>query len=52
MTFAKNLGRIEQGLRILLGGVLVVVGFFLPSFWRPVFIVIGILLVLTAFVGY
>lgn len=52
MAITANVGRSEGILRAVGGGILIVLGFFLPGFWKPLSIVVGALLVLTAVVGY
>jgi hypothetical protein len=52
MAIAKNVGKVEQIIRIIIGVVLMLLGFVLTGFWRPASIVVGVLLVLTALVGY
>ena len=52
MAITKNVGRGEGILRVILGVIFVILGFFLAGFWKPVSIVVGGLLVLTAIVGY
>jgi hypothetical protein len=52
MAVTKNVGRGEGILRAVLGVILTLLGFFLPGFWKPLSIVAGGLLVLTAIVGY
>ena len=52
MAFMKNVAQGEKVVRIILGIILVVWGFFLTGLWRPASIVIGVLLLLTALVGY
>ncbi|MFQ6078781.1 MAG: DUF2892 domain-containing protein [Thermodesulfobacteriota bacterium] len=52
MAFTKNVGRGEGILRVVPGIILILFGFFLSGFWRPLSIVIGGFLVVTAIVGY
>ncbi len=52
MAITKNVAKDEKVVRIILGIILVPLGFFLPGFWKPVSIVAGAWLILTAFVGY
>jgi hypothetical protein len=52
MSFAKNVAKGEKVVRVILGILLAVLGFFLTGFWRPALIVVGVLFLLTAFVGY
>lgn len=52
MAVTKNVARGEGTLRAVLGVILILLGFFLPGFWKPLSIVVGGLLVLTAIVGY
>lgn len=52
MGITTNVGRSEGILRGVGGGILVVLGLFLPGFWKPLSIVVGALFVVTAVVGY
>ncbi len=52
MTVTKNVARREGIIRAVLGVILTLLGFFLGEFWKPLSIVVGGLLVLTAIVGY
>ena len=52
MAITKNVAKDEKVVRIILGIILVPLGFFLTGFWKPVSIVAGAWLILTAFVGY
>jgi len=52
MGIAKNVAGVERIGRIVLGIFLIPFGFFLPSFWKYLFIVAGASFILTAFVGY
>ncbi len=52
MAVTKNVARGEVILRAVLGVILALLGFFLAGFWKPLSIVVGGLLVLTAIVGY
>ena len=52
MAITKNVARREGILRIILGFILILLGFFLAGFWKPLSIVVGGFLVLTAIVGY
>ena len=52
MAITKNVGRGEGILRVILGVILIILGFFLAGFWKPLSIVVGVLLVLTAIVGH
>ena len=52
MGISKNVAGLERTGRIVLGIVLIPLGFFLPGLWKPLFIVGGASFILTAFVGY
>ncbi len=52
MVITNNVVRGERILRVILGVMLILFGFFLAGFWKPLSIVVGGLLVLTAIVGY
>ncbi|MFB0507055.1 MAG: YgaP-like transmembrane domain [Thermodesulfobacteriota bacterium] len=52
MAFAKNVGRGEGILRAVLGIIIILCGFFLSGFWKPLSIVVGGILALTAIIGY
>lgn len=52
MAFMKNLAKGEKVIRIIIGIILVVWGFFLAGFWRPASIVVGCVLLVIAFSGY
>ena len=52
MVITNNVARGERILRVIIGLMLILFGFFLTGFWKPVSIVVGGLLVLTAIVGY
>jgi predicted phage tail protein len=52
MAVTKNVERSEGILRVVIGAFLIVFGFFLTGFWKPLSVVVGGLLVLTAVVGY
>ena len=52
VALSKNVAKGERTLRIIFGVILILLGFFLPGLWKFVFIIIGILLLITACVGY
>ncbi len=52
MVITNNVVRGERILRVILGVMLILFGFFLAGFWKLLSIVVGGLLVLTAIVGY
>ena len=52
MGISKNVGGLERTGRIVLGIILIPLGFFQPGLWKPLFIVGGVSFILTAFVGY
>ena len=52
MSDVKNLAQNERIIRVILGVVLIVVGFLLPGFWKPLSLVLGLCFLYTAFVAY
>ncbi len=52
MAINKNVAKVERVIRIILGIILIFWGFSLTGFWRPASIVVGVLLLATAFIGY
>jgi hypothetical protein len=52
MAITKNVAKGEGIARIILGIILIIWGCFLAGFWIPLSIVVGVFLVITAFVGY
>ena len=52
MAEPKNLAQNERIIRAILGGVLIIVGFLLPGFWKPLSLVLGLCFLFTAFVAY
>jgi hypothetical protein len=52
MAITKNVPKIERVIRIIFGIALIPVGFSLIGFWKPLSVVVGVSLMLTAFVGY
>jgi hypothetical protein len=52
MAEAKNLVRNERIIRAILGIVLIIVGFFVHGFWKPLSLVLGLCFLFTAFVAY
>ncbi len=52
MAEAKNLAQNERIIRAIVGGVLIVVGFLVPGFWKPLSLVVGLCFLFTAFVAY
>jgi hypothetical protein len=52
MGIRKNVAKGERPIRIIAGGVLTLFGFFLKGLWKPLFILVGLSLILTAFIGY
>jgi len=52
MAITKNVGRGEGILRVILGAILVILGFFLAGFLKPLSIIVGGVVILTAIVGY
>jgi hypothetical protein len=52
MAFMMNVGRGEGILRVVLGIILIISGFFLSGFWKPLSIAGGGILAVTAIIGY
>ena len=52
MAVAKNVAKGEKVIRVILGVILIALGLFLPGFWKPLSIVVGAALLVTAFAGY
>lgn len=52
MAITRNVGRGEGILRVILGAILVILGFFLAGFLKPLSIIVGGVVILTAIVGY
>jgi hypothetical protein len=52
MAITRNVGRGEGILRVILGVILVIVGFFLAGFLKPLSIIVGGIVILTAIVGH
>lgn len=52
MGIAKNVAGVEKTGRIVLGLILIPLGFFLSGLWKPLCIIAGVSFILTAFVGY
>lgn len=52
MAITRNVKRGEGILRVILGVMLVILGFFLAGFLQPLSIIVGGILILTAIIGY
>ncbi len=52
MAITRNVPKIEKVIRIGLAVMLIPLGVSLTGFWKPLSIIAGVFLVLTAFVGY
>ncbi len=52
MVIAPNVSKVEKGVRVILGAVLIAFGFFLTGYWRPISIGLGSFFLFTAWVGY
>ena len=52
MGIGKNVAGVERTGRIVLGVILIPLGFFLPGLWKALCIIAGVAFILTAFVGY
>ena len=52
MADVQNLVRNERIIRAIVGGVLIIVGFYLPGFWKPLSLVLGLSFLFTAYIAY
>ena len=52
MADVKNLARNERIIRAILGVILIIVGFYVHGFWKPLSLVVGLCFLFTAFVAY
>jgi hypothetical protein len=52
MDMARNLGKGERMIRLLIGIVLIPLGFALTGIWKICAIVVGLGLILTSLMGY
>jgi hypothetical protein len=52
MAGTQNLARTERIIRAIVGVVLIIVGFYLTGFWKPLSLVLGLCLLFTVFVAY
>jgi hypothetical protein len=52
MADVQNLVRNERIIRAILGGVLIIVGFLLPGFWKPLSLILGLCFLFTAYIAY
>jgi len=52
MAIAKNVAKGEKVIRFVVGVILLFLGFLLPGYWKPLSLIVGGLLLVTAFVGY
>ena len=52
MAKVKNLAKGERIFRIILGVILIIVGFAAPGFWKPLSFFLGLCFFFTAFVAY
>jgi len=52
MAEVKNLVKGERIFRIILGSVLIIVGFYVHGFWKALSLVLGLCFLFTAFVAY
>jgi hypothetical protein len=52
MADVQNLVRNERIIRVILGGVLIIVGFLVPGFWKPLSLVLGLCFLFTAYIAY
>ena len=52
MAIKKNVAKAEGFFRIILGAILIFLGLFLDHFWKLGSIILGVVFLVTAFVGY
>lgn len=52
MAEVKNLVKGERIFRTILGVILIIVGFYVHGFWKPLSFVLGLCFLFTAFVAY
>ena len=52
MGVTRNIGKAERVVRVVIGIILIAVGFALSGVWKPISIVVGIGLMLTSLMGY
>jgi sulfite exporter TauE/SafE len=52
MASVKNLPKIERIIRTILGIFLIIVGFYVHGFWKPLSLVLGLCFLFTAFIAY
>ena len=52
MAIRKNVAKAERPVRMIVGIALIPLGFVLTGLWKPLCILVGVSLILTAFVGY
>ncbi len=52
MAITRNVPKVERIVRTVLGVALIPLGFTVTGLWMPLSIVVGVSLMVTAFVGY
>ena len=52
MGINQNVAGVEKTARIVLGIILILLGFFVPGIWKTLFIVAGVVLLVTGLAGY
>jgi hypothetical protein len=52
MAEVRNLAKGERIIRSMIGGLLIVMSFYLFGFWSPFILVIGLFLLVTVFFSY
>jgi len=52
MADVRNVARSERIFRSIIGGLLILMSFYIFGFWRLFILVIGLFLLFTAFVSY
>jgi hypothetical protein len=52
MAEVTNLAKNERIIRIILGVVLIIVGFALHGFWKPLLLFLGLCFLFTAYISY
>ena len=52
MADVQNLARNERIIRVIVGVILIIVGFYVPGFWKPLSLVLGLGFLFTAYIAY
>jgi len=52
MAEVTNMAQHERIIRVILGAILIIVGFLLPGFWKPLLLFLGLCFLFTAYIAY